>query len=70
MKIEQKLSNTGEMCLKCNHARKFHWMVNPYKAARRFKNYKLECQWGLDTDKCEQKVCGCARHRNDFANPS
>lgn len=68
MKIQEKIGdNYGEMCLDCGHARKYHWIVNPYKAARRIKNYKLVCQWNLDLDKCEQKdVCGCVKRKSQF----
>jgi len=69
MRIEEKLTNDGEMCLKCNHARKFHWTITPYaESAKNNGDYKTECQYGFVIGRCIQNnICGCVRDKNDFA---
>lgn len=67
MKVQDKYPNTGEMCVECGHARKFHWETMPYGGVvKRSDNPKMVCHWDFEVGKHEQKICGCERHKHDF----
>ena len=67
MKIQDKIDNFGERCIACGHARKLHWETMPYGGSiKRSDNPRMVCHWDLDLGRCEQKICGCEKHKQDF----
>lgn len=65
MKLQDQSDNFGEQCVDCGHARKFHWVVSPWMSTVS-DDYEMSCMWDFEIGKCEQKICGCRKHKKDF----